>query len=174
MDSAYDSILRRRSIRKYTSQSVSDELINRLLTAGMSAPSACNQQPWHFIVINDQSILKKLTSISSAYSMLDNAAVAMLICGEPETTVLRHFWEQDCSAATENILLAAQAHGLGGVWLGVHPDEKLVNPIRDILKVPEHIQPFAMVSLGYPAEERPFVNRFKEDRVHYNIFQKKM
>lgn len=162
-----NAIFRRRSIRRYTQQEVSDTLIKTLLEAGMSAPSAGNQRPWQFVVIKDEAMLQKLSEASPYAKMIPNAAVAILVCGDSEREVHQGFWVQDCSAATENILIEAEDNGLGAVWIGMYPREERVEFLRDILNIPEHIVPFALLSIGYPAETKDTSNRYDESRVHY-------
>lgn len=160
-------ILERRSIRSYTDQPVPHHLIKELLRAAMCAPSACNQRPWHFIAIQDREILAQIGLIHSGFQVLQGAPLAILICGEPRAAVLEFFWQQDCAAATENILIAAQANGLGAVWLGIHPDGgEDADRIRELVRLPDFIQPFALVSVGYPAEQKAPGDRFQEDRIH--------
>ncbi|TCL65885.1 nitroreductase [Hydrogenispora ethanolica] len=167
MNPTLESILNRKSIRKYTSQAITPETIRELLTAAMSAPSACNQQPWHFVVITERNILNELSTIHSGLQMLAEAPLAILICVEPKLAQLDFFWQHDCAAATENILLAATASGLGGVWLGINPNgDEASQRIASIVNLPQSIVPFAMVSLGYPAEVKAAGDRYRPERVH--------
>ena len=165
---AMDAILSRRSIRRYTTQSVSDEVIKELLEAAMSAPSAGNEQPWHFSVINERQILNEIPEIHPHSGMLRDAPVAILVCGDETLQKYQGYWVQDCSAATENILIAAQAKGLGGVWLGVYPIADRVTGIRKLLGIPEHVIPFSLISIGYPAEQKPRSDRYDASRIHHN------
>jgi nitroreductase len=161
-------IFSRRSIRKYTEQPVSDEVIKELLKAAMSAPSAVNQQPWHFIIIKDRQILDEIPKIHPYSKMLREAPVAILVCGDPELERAKGYWIQDCSAATQNLLIAAQAKGLGAVWLGVHPREDRVKGLQKLLDIPNHVIPLSLISIGYPAEQKPPANRYNESRIHYD------
>ena len=165
---AMQAILGRRSIRKYRQGEVNDDMVRQLLEAAMSAPSAGNEQPWHFIVIRDREILNSIPSIHPYSRMLREAALGILICGDLKQEVYKGFWVQDCSAATENMLIAAHALGLGAVWLGFHPLEERVTAIRQMLSIPEHVIPLCIVSVGWPAEEKPPAGRFREERVHYD------
>jgi nitroreductase len=165
---AIEAILSRRSIRRYTSKEVSRELIQELLEAAMSAPSAGNEQPWHFIVINDRSILDDIPNIHPYSQMLKEAPVAIMVCGDLNLEKYKGYWVQDCSAATQNILLAAHSRGLGAVWLGIHPMEERVAGIRQMFSLPEHVIPLGIVALGYPAEKKDRAQRFQENRVHHN------
>lgn len=163
-----EAILSRRSIRKYTEQPVSGEIVKELLEAAMSAPSAGNQQPWHFVVIRDRQILNQITGVHPHSLMLKEAPAAVLVCGDLILERHKGYWVQDCSAATENMLIAAQAKGLGAVWLGVYPREDRVAGIRKIIGLPDHVVPFAIVSIGYPGEHKPPSNRFDPGRIHYD------
>lgn len=163
---AMTAILSRRSIRRYTKEPVPDEVIKELLEAAMSAPSAGNEQPWHFVVITDRKILDEIPKIHPYAQMLREAPVAILVCGDKKLQKYEGYWVQDCSAATENILIAVQAKGLGGVWLGVYPVEDRVSGIRRLLGIPEDVTPFSLISIGYPAEQKPPANRYNAERVH--------
>ncbi len=165
---AIEAILSRRSVRRYTDQPVSDEIIKELLRAAMSAPSAGNEQPWHFIVINEHKILIEIPKHQPYSNMLKDAPLAILVCGDEKLDHGDGYWVQDCSAATENLLIAINAKGLGGVWLGVYPIEKRVIAIRKLLNIPEHIIPFSLIALGYQIQKLPTVDRYKSERIHYN------
>ena len=165
---AMDAILSRRSIRKYTAASISESMIDELLKAAMSAPSSGNQQPWHFVVVNDRSILDEIPKFHPYSQMLAEAPLAIVVCGDLRLEKNKGMWVQDCSAATENILIAAEAKGLGAVWLGVYPREGRIAGVRKLPALPEHIIPLCIVSVGYPAEEKPPANRYDPSRIHYN------
>jgi len=164
---ALEAIFSRRSIRKYQSRAVSSEQIETLLKAAMSAPSAGNQQPWHFVVMQERAILNEIPKIHPHSKMLPEAPVGILVCGDLNLERYQHYWMIDCSAATENLLLAAHALGLGAVWLGVYPVEERVSKIRQLLHLSENIVPFSLIAIGYPAEEKPPANRFDPNRVHW-------
>lgn len=165
---AMNAILSRRSIRRYTQQPVSDETIKELLEAAMSAPSAGNEQPWHFVVIKEREILNEIPEIHPYSGMLAHAPAAILVCGDKRLEKYEGYWIQDCSAATENLLIAAQAKGLGAVWLGVYPVEDRVAGIRKLLGIPEHVTPFSLISIGHPAEQKPPSDRYDPSRVHHD------
>ncbi len=165
-----DAILKRRSIRRYLGKSVDKSTINQLLKAGMYAPSARNQQPWHFLVIEERGLMNKLMGIHPYASMLSGAALAILVCGDETLELSRGYWSVDCAAATQNILLAAHALGLGTVWLGVYPREERQKGIRRLFDLPSHIHPFSLISVGFPAEEKPVPDRFREDRIRWNAW----
>jgi nitroreductase len=165
---AIDAILSRRSIRKYTKKSISKELIKNLLEVAMSAPSAGNQQPWHFIVILDTQILTKIPTFHNHADMLKDAMMGILICCDKTLEKHKDMGVQDCSAATENILIASHSMGLGAVWLGVYPRIERIEGLRNLLNIPKHVVPISLISIGYPAEEKSKVNRYNESRIHYN------
>ena len=165
---AMNAILSRRSIRRYTNQPVSDEVMKELLEAAMSAPSAGNEQPWHFVVIDERKILDEIPKYHPYSQMLKDAPAAIMVCGDETLQKYEGYWVQDCSAATENILIAAQAKGLGAVWLGVYPIEDRVVALRKLLGIPEHVIPFSLISVGYPAEQKPRSDRYDDSRIHHN------
>jgi nitroreductase len=163
-----DTIRNRRSIRKYTAQPVPQELVTRLLEAAMSAPSAGNEQPWEFIVITDREVLQAITKVHPYSQMLKEAPLAIVVCGNLKREKYPGFWVEDCSAATENILLEAENIGLGGVWLGVYPHDERVKGLAELLGLPSSVVPLSIVALGYPAEKKPPAERFDPSRVHTN------
>lgn len=164
----FETIFSRRSIRKYTADSVSDELITKIIQAGMQAPSTRNQQPWHFIVIKNREILEEIPKFHPYSKMLKEAYLAIVVCGDLKLCSYKPSWVIDCSAATENMLLAITALGLGAVWLGVYPREERIIPLKKLLNLPEEVIPLSIISIGYPAEEKPKENRFKPERIHYD------
>jgi len=144
------------------------ETIEELLRAAMSAPSAGNEQPWQFLVIDDRKKLDSITGVNPNAKMCKEAQAAILVCGDTTKEKYPGFWVQDCAAATQNILLAAHERGLGSVWTGIYPIPERVQGFRQLLAIPDTIIPFCLVPLGYPAKESPQVDRFQRDRVHYN------
>ena len=169
---AIEAIMTRCSIRKYTKQAVPDEIVERLLRAGMAAPSSANEQPWHFVVIKDHSLLDQVPSFQPHSHMLEGAALAILVCEDPGLEVFGGRGVLDCSNATENILLAAHALGLGAVWVGIYPVEERMDGMRKLLGIPPEIVPMALVSIGYPDEKLRKEDRFKPERVHSNVWAK--
>jgi nitroreductase len=143
---------------------VSEEQITTLLEAGMAAPSASNRQPWHFIVVTDRQMLDALAERHPYAKMLRQATLCLAVCGD--TAISERFWVQDCSAATENILLAAAGLGLGSVWLGVHPDAERVGIVRELLGIPAGITPLNLIAVGHPAEQPPARTQYNAARVH--------
>jgi nitroreductase len=165
---ALEAILTRRSIRQYTSRNVPEALVKVLLEAGMSAPSTSNLQPWHFVVIKDHRLLCEIPKFHPYSEMLKQAPLAILVCGDLSVQKQEGYMVQDCSAATQNILLAAHAKKLGAVWLGIYPKEARVAGIRKLFGLPGHILPVSLIAIGFPAEHKARENRFKPSRVHTN------
>jgi nitroreductase len=161
-----DPVFSRRSIRRYTDEAVSEPDVERLLRAAMAAPSAGNQQPWTFVVVRERATLAAVPGFHPYAAMMPKASVAIVVCGQPEACKWPQMWVQDCSAATENILVEAAALGLGAVWLGVHPLEERERGARALLGIPEHVVPFAIVPVGHPAEAKPPSARYDPARVH--------
>lgn len=161
-----DPILERRSVRRYTAQGVEEKDVRMLLEAAMSAPSAGNERPWHFILLRDRRTMESIMEVHPYARMLKECAGAVLVCGDPSLEKYPGFWPQDCSAATENILLMAVQLGLGAVWLGIYPIEERVRGLRAILGIPVEIVPFSLVPFGHPAEERKAIDRYDPGRVH--------
>jgi nitroreductase len=165
---ALEAIFTRRSIRAFTAQPIDDKTLQTVLAAAMSAPSAANHQPWQFVVVCERAVLDQIPSLHPYAAMCRSAALAILVCGDMRLDAGSGYWVQDCAAATENLLLAAHAQGLGGVWVGVYPREERIAPLRRLLDVPEQVTPFALVPLGYPTEPKPREDRFRPERVHLN------
>lgn len=163
-----NAILNRKSIRKYKDIKVSDEIIEQLLKAGMAAPSAGNEQPWEFVVLRDKEIMKKITEIHPYSQMLLNTDAAIVVCGDESKEVFKGFWVQDCSAAAENILIAAEDMDLGAVWLGVYPMADRVGAIRELLNLPSSVIPLTIIPVGYPDEQKKPADRFNKARIHYD------
>ena len=165
MDERLDIIFARRSIRRYTDQPVSEEDLTGLLEAGMAAPSASNRKPWHFVSVTDHAKLQTLADAHPYGKMLADAAVAIAVCGDPD---ISEWWVQDCSAATENILIAAAGLGLGGVWLGCHNRPEREQAVREVLGIPERIGVLSLLSIGHPAEDKEARTQYDRARVHAN------
>ncbi|HEY5534206.1 MAG TPA: nitroreductase family protein [Ignavibacteria bacterium] len=163
-----DIILTRRSIRAYKPTSIKEEDVEYLLRAAMSAPSAKNINPWYFIVIRDRKILDEIPKIHEYSKMLYEAPLAICVCGNSGADKFGGYWIQDCSAASENILLAANSIGLGSVWLGVFPREERIEKLKKLLNIPDGITPLSILAIGYPNEEKPPSERYKKDRVHFD------
>jgi nitroreductase len=165
---ALSFIFGRRSIRAYQSTPLDDGLVDHLLAAAMAAPSACAKDPWRFVVVRDRGGLAALAAALPHGKMLANAAVGIVVCGDlaaangGELSYLL----QDCSAAIENLLLAAHALGLGACWLGVHPRQSRIDAVTQLLRLPEKIVPVSCIALGWPGEAKPPRTRFERRYVH--------
>jgi nitroreductase len=159
-----DFILSRRSVRTYTPEPVSEDHVRALLKAAMAAPSASNLKPWHFVVITDRRTLNELADILPHGKMLRAAPAGISVLGD--TAVSDAYWVQDCSAATENLLLAASAVGLGAVWLGVYPRESRVVGVTRLLGLPAGTVPLNVIAVGHPAEVKPPRTQYDDSRVH--------
>lgn len=161
-------LLKRRSVRKFTNEPVSDEMINELLHAAMSGPSACNKRPWEFYVVTNKEKMEELKSASRFTKI--TATLAIIVCGNLSHALplkLAEYWIQDCSAATENILLRATDLGLGTVWCGIHPQKKAEERVQKILEIPNKQIPLNIIFIGHPAEEPEARDQYDEKRVHY-------
>jgi nitroreductase len=174
MDKRLDFIFKRRSIRRFEPQPVEGDKVQALLEAAMAAPSAANRQPWKFVVVTRRELLDQLASVHPYAKMLGEATLCIAVCGEPAVSLASsegdRFWVQDCSAAMQNLLLAAANLGLGSVWLGVHPTRQREDEIREVLGLPDNIIPLGIAAMGYPAEEKPAQTRYDETRVHREIY----
>lgn len=171
MNQLLEIIKTRRSVRNFMDRAVEDKKITDILDAAMSAPSAGNEQPWHFIVVEQKELLADMAANLSYGKMLNQTPTCIVVCGDLSKTKYsgdgQQYWVQDCSAATQNILLAAHALSLGAVWLGIHPLVDRENKLRQLLDIPNNIVPFSAVALGYPKEDQQkAVNRFDPKRIH--------
>lgn len=173
-DNAIETIMTRTSIRSFTDRAVSADTVEMLLRAGMAAPTAVNLQPWHFVVVNDRAKIDELGGNGRQSQMWHESPLVIVVCGNMEKAmegVGQAFWVQDCSAATENILLAAHALGLGAVWTGCYPIEERVANISQVLGLPEHIVPLCAIVMGYPNESPQPKDKWKPENVSYNGFE---
>jgi nitroreductase len=174
MNPTLETIFRRRSIRKYTDQPVEPGKLALLLKAAMAAPSAMNCKPWEFVVVTEP---EKLAQFRKRLLFGDrNAPAAIVVCGNPALSTnpaARLFWVQDCSAAAENILIAAVGLGLGTVWIGVHPVARFVKTVREIVSLPKKVTPLCIVYVGYPVVEKPARTQYDEQRVHRQKYGEK-
>lgn len=171
MEDTLTIIHKRRSIRRFTDQPVEREKLQLLLEAAMAAPSAMNAQPWEFVVITEKGVMDQFRRALMFAKM--NAPAAICVLGSSRMQKGKagdKFWVQDCSAATENILLAASALGLGSVWIGVHPVTIFERQVRSILNLPEGVTPLNLIYIGYPAEEKPARTQYEEKRVQWGPF----
>jgi len=165
MDERLAAIFSRRSIRLYTDEPVSEADLKSLFEAGMAAPSGSNRKPWHFVAVTDRETLRALAEAHPYGKMVDRAGAAIAVCGDPGAS---RWWVQDCSAATENILIAAAALGLGAVWIGCHGSPEREQAIRDVLGIPDKIGVLSLLSIGHPGEEKDARTQYDPERVHRN------
>ncbi|MEN6572643.1 MAG: nitroreductase family protein [Anaerolineaceae bacterium] len=173
MTESLDFIFKRRSIRKFTDRPISEEDLTLLLQAGMAAPTAMNVRPWEFVVVTDREIIQQLRD-SLVFGKHDPAAV-IAVCGNTRFSnakAANRFWVQDCSAAMENILLAATALGFGSVWVGVHPVTLFVKRVSEVLNLPASITPLGLIYLGYPAEQKEPRTQYDARKVHWQQYGK--
>lgn len=169
MDSSLilENILTRRSIRKYKKEDIPKKDIEVVLKAGMYAPSAVNKQPWHFIVSGDKQLFEEIISVHPNAFMLRGANKAIVVCGDLNLVHAEGYLTLDCSAAIQNILLAAHSMGIGACWIGIHPRKERVEKLKQLFDLPKHIYPVAMIAMGYPDENKHVPERFKPERIHY-------
>jgi nitroreductase len=163
-----EEIFKRRSIRKYKAKKVEEEKIEKLLKAAAAAPSAGNEQPWHFVVIKDRDTLNHLAEVHPYAKMLKDAPLAVAVCGDLNKQRHEGFWVQDCAAATQNILLEAVSLDLGAVWIGAYPNEERERVVSEVLDVPENIRTVSLISIGYPAEKKGKTDRLSDEIVHHD------
>jgi nitroreductase len=162
------AIFTRRSIRKFTGEPISEENMQTLLKAGFSAPSAHNSQPWHFVVVKNPASLEYIAEAHPYAKMLPKAGSCIIVCGDNNVQKAKGFLVEDCSAAIQNILLAAHGLGLGAVWCGLYPAPELTQIIATTIKLPDHIDPIGMVVVGHKAEDREPASRFDNAKIHYD------
>lgn len=163
-----DNIATRTSIRDYEARPVEKEKIEKMLRAAMAAPTAMNKQPWHFVVVDQRNVLDALAGTNPYAKMLKKAPLAIVVCGNTDKMIEgggRDFWIQDASAATENLLLAAHAMGLGAVWTGAYPSEERCISISKVLSLSDNLIPLNMIVVGYPAEQPQPKQKFKEENI---------
>ena len=168
-DAVIENIHNRKSVRQYTSEPVSDEQIEILLKAAMAAPTAVNYQPWRFVVVTERAGLDAMAEVLPYAKMLKQAPFAIVVCGETRWFEGQEnpYWQQDCSAATQNILLAAEALGLGAVWTGVYPDPEKSDNLSRLLNLPATVQPLCAIPVGHPSGEEPPKDKWKPENIHY-------
>jgi nitroreductase len=165
------TIFSRKSVRKYKNEPIEKDKIILLVKAGMAAPSAVDKRPWDFIVVTDKKILKELSDKLPYAKMTQNAAVAIIVCGNIEKQYQGKdsvFWIMDCSAATENILIAAESLGLGAVWTAVYPEKERINSVKKILNIPENVIPLNVIPIGIPLSTEMPKNKYDPSQLHFN------
>lgn len=165
-----ETILTRRSVRKFTDQPIDEKQLKELLLAGMSAPSCANTRDWSFLVVKDKETLNKMADANGRPAQpLRQADVGILVLGDLDRAFkhAKDYWIIDGAIAAENILLAAHAMGLGGVWLGTWPQMERVNALRELFQLPDNVVPHSILALGTPAEQPASKECWEEDRIHY-------
>ena len=168
-----ENIMTRTSIRQFTDQTISSDTIETLLRAGMAAPTAVNKQPWHFVAVTSKDKLKAMAINNPNARMLEQAPLAIVVCGDMQKALegeARASWTLDCSAATENILLAAHGLGLGAVWTALYLREERAKSTIEALKLPDHIKPLCAIIIGHPAENPEPKDKWNPENVSYNEF----
>lgn len=168
-DAVLENIMTRTSVRQFTNRPIAADTLENILKAGMAAPTAVNKQPWAMVVVTDRDVLDSLMA-EHPYSNLKTATAAIIVCGDMELAlegVAQEYWVQDCSAVTENILLAAHAYGLGAVWCGVYPNPERIPGAKRVLNLPDHIMPLNIISMGYPVGPQEPKDKWMPEKVHY-------
>ncbi len=165
-----DLLFSRRSIRKFTTQDIERPVIEKILSAAMSAPSACAKDPWQFHVIKNKEMLTKIADGLPNGKFLPDSAVGIVVCGDIAAAHGEElsYMLQDCSAAIENLLLAVTASGLGACWLGVHPRQDRIDHIKSLLNLPDNIIPISAIAIGHPANTQPPRNRYNPEKVRWD------
>lgn len=161
-----ETIFNRKSVRKYTEQPVEKEKLEMLVRAGMAAPSSRDRRPWEFIIVTDRAILDQMGDGLPLARMLKDTKQAIIVCGD--TIKSNNAWQLDCSAAAQNVLLAAESMGLGAVWTAAYPYPERMKVVREALQLPEHIVPLTVIPLGYPTGIEKPKDKFNQKQVHYN------
>ncbi len=170
---ALSVIHRRTSVREYTDKPVTKEMMEILIDAGMAAPTAADKRPWEFVAITKRETLDKLADGLEFGKMLKQATAAIVVCGIPENSlpgIGQMFWVQDCSAATENILLAAEAKNLGAVWIAVYPYDDRVDFVRTVMRIPSDVVPLNVISIGYPVEPKRPKHKIDPLKIHWELW----
>lgn len=163
---ALDCLFTRRSIRKFTAEPVEPALVRTALEAAMSAPSAGNAQPWHFVLVHRRDLLDAVPGFHPYAAMTRQAQAGVLVCADPGLEKYPGYWPIDCAAAAQNLLLALHAQGLGAVWVGVWPDAGRVDNFRNLLGVPQAVIPHSWIPIGHPDQPSQRADRFRAERVH--------
>lgn len=167
---AFMNIMERRSVRRYSEEKISDDNLSGLLHAAMSAPSGVNRQPWEFVVVDKKELLESLAAALPYAKMTAEAPLAIVVCGNKERFldgIDATLWEQDLSASSENILLAAHALGLGAVWTCIYPHPERIEPVKKILSLPDNFIPFNLIPVGYPASDHAPMDKWHPERIHF-------
>lgn len=164
-----NSVLKRRSYRKFKSVEVEQEKIDMIIKAGMQAPSACDQRPWEFIVVTNKDVLNKLANATTYSMCVKNSNLAIVPCYRNFGLKKEEYVICDMSACVENMLIEITELGLGGVWIGVAPNEGRINVLKGILSLDNKLIPFCIIPIGYPVREKEFEGRYDSSRIHYIV-----
>ena len=167
-NAAFENIMTRSSVRSYSDRQISNDTVNLLLKAAVAAPTAVNSQPWHFVVLRNMEKREKLAELlPNAGSKLTSSSVNILVCGDTRKFLEKAptYWIQDCSAATENLLLAANALGLGAVWCGIYPIEERVKYVTETLELDPNLIPLCIIPVGYPDKPAQMKDKWKEENI---------
>jgi nitroreductase len=164
MENVLELIYSRQRVRDFADLPVSDDQIEAMLKAAMAAPSVQNRRPWHFVVVRERKTLDKLAKVHKYAYMLEKAPLAVVVCGDQK--ISEKYWVEDGCVATQNLLLAAKALGLGGVWISLYPKKKHQNVVREMLDIPDHVGVLCILALGTPAKEQQQGTKFDSERVH--------
>jgi nitroreductase len=170
VDDTLTVIHRRKSVRKYLDKPVTKEQLTVLMKAGMAAPTAADKRPWAFVAVTDRALLDSLSECSPTGKMLKQAAAAIVVCGDTKRALNSEVWVQDCSAASENILLAAEATRLGAVWIGIYPEYFKYNHVRRVLNIPMEVIPLNIISIGWPTGEEKPKEKFDPSNIHWQTW----
>lgn len=171
--STVDVIFSRKSVRHFIPGNIGNDTLELLVKCGMAAPSAMNRQPWKFIIVNDKKVMQQLCDSLPYAKMLANAAAAIIVCGDLSKAgqgKASEYWIQDCSAATQNILLAVESMGLGAVWTGVYPNEQRTAAVKKIVGIPAHVIPLNVIPVGYPKGDEQPKDKWKKENLHWNLY----
>lgn len=163
-----DEIMNRTSVRQYLDKPVSSADIEKILKAGMAAPSAVNKQPWELIVITKKQELEQLANFSPYAQALKQAVFAVVVCADENRSYKKEYDVQDLSALSENMLIEAKSLGIGGVWLGGYPEEERIEWLKKHFDLPQSIVPYWVLSFGYPLHEQKPMNKWDLNKIHYN------
>ncbi len=163
----------RRSVRQFEDKKVEEDKIIKILKAAMQAPSARNQQPWEFIVIEDKERISKLTSFTPHYKFAAKAPLLILVLVKQTDLLSEDFVQQDLGACIQNLMLEAVSENLGSTWMGLYPREDRIDFFSKTLNIDKSkVLPFALIGVGYPKEEglNKFTDRFDESRIHREVY----
>lgn len=167
---AIQALLTRRAVREFTPEPVTDDQLHTILNAAMHAPSACNQQPWHFIVVDQRETLDAIAGVHPYAQMVLQAPLAIIVCADITLETCPGHWVSDCSAAMQNLLVAAHAEGLGSVWVAIYPSEQRIKSMRELMRLPAFAMPLCLAAVGHAAGPLPQVDRFNPARIHRNAW----